>query len=726
MAQSIEIGGQTLFVYPGRPYPQGATWDGEGVNFAVFSEHATGVDLCLFEGPAESEACRIPMTEVTAHVWHIYLLGVMPRQLYGYRVHGPYEPEQGLRYNPNKLLVDPYAKAICGQVDWSQPVFGYQLGNDQADLAMDEQDDAPGVPKSVVPHLYFDWENDRPPLVPWHKSVIYETHVKGLTALHPDVPEEIRGTYAGLAEPVVTDYLRRLGITAVELQPVHAFIDDKILLDRGLRNYWGYNTLNFFAPEARYAAGGDNGNQVGEFKRMVKELHRAGLEVILDVVYNHTTEGNELGPTLSLRGIDNSIYYKLSAENPRYYTDYTGTGNSLNAGHPQVLQLIMDSLRYWIQDMHVDGFRFDLASALARELHDVNRLSAFFDIVHQDPVISQVKLIAEPWDVGEGGYQVGNFPILWAEWNGRYRDTVRRYWRGDDSQVAELGFRLTGSSDLYARDGRRPNASINFVTAHDGFTLRDLVSYNEKHNEANGENNQDGTTDNDSWNCGVEGPTDDPEIVSLRRRQMRNLLTTLMLSQGVPMLLSGDEIGRTQQGNNNTYCQDNELSWLHWDWDDEAKDLLSFTQRLIEIRLSHPVLHRRTFFQGRRLHGSEVRDITWLRTDGERMTDAEWDAGWIQSLGMLLNGDAIDELDERGERIVDNTLLILLNAYHEPIPFTLPARWADKPWLVLIDTAHPLEEVDEEAEERVVSASEGPIELEGRSMLLLKLIDEQP
>ena len=528
---------------PGKPYPQGATWDGTGVNFSLYSERATGVDLCLFEEVDASDGETIALRECTGYVWHGYLPGVKLGQLYGYRVHGPYDPEHGDRFNSAKLLIDPYARAVAGQLNWDAPVFGYKLGDPTADLSSDNADDAWGVPKGVVTTSHFDWGNDRPPLTPLHDSILYELHVKGFTALHPEIPPEIRGTYAGLAHPVVTDYLKKLGITAVELMPVHEFVDDKALLDRGLRNYWGYNSINFFAPEARYSAAGDRGEQIGEFKAMVKAMHRAGIEVILDVVYNHTGEGNQMGPTLSFRGIDNSTYYRLMPEHPRYYMDFTGTGNTLNVRHPQVLKLIMDSLRYWVQEMHVDGFRFDLASALARELHEVDRLSAFFDIINQDPVISQVKLIAEPWDVGDGGYQVGKFPPLWAEWNGRYRDVVRRYWKGDDGQLAELGYRLTGSSDLYQRDGRHPSASINFVTAHDGFTLADLVSYNEKHNEANGEENRDGSNDNFSFNYGVEGPTDDPAIQAVRLRQTRNFLFTLLLSQGVPMICGGDEIG---------------------------------------------------------------------------------------------------------------------------------------------------------------------------------------
>src|SRR3954470_7057601 len=564
-------------VLPGKPFPLGATWDGTGVNFAVYSENASKVELCLYDNRSKQEMERIVVRETTAFSWHCYLPGLQPGQLYGYRMHGPWEPLQGHRFNPAKLLIDPYAQGIAGSVDWEQPIFPYKFGMDNADVMLDDRDDGPGMPKSVVVNPYFDWEQDRSPRTPLSDSIIYELHVKGFSMLSEQIPESLRGTYAGLASPPAVKYLKDLGITAVELMPVHQFVDDNYLVEKGLRNYWGYNTLNYFSPDSRYSSAGDTGAQVAEFKAMVKALHREGIEVILDVVYNHTAEGNHLGPMLSLKGIDNTVYYKLVPDNPRYYMDYTGTGNSLNVGHPQVLKLIMDSLRYWVTEMHVDGFRFDLASTLARELHDVDRLSAFFDIIHQDPIISQVKLIAEPWDVGDGGYQVGNFPVLWAEWNGKYRDTVRRYWKGDPGTLSDLGYRLTGSSDLYQNDGRKPYASINFVTAHDGFTLEDLVSYNDKHNEANGENNQDGANDNSSWNMGAEGPTDNPEIIAARERQKRNLMATLLLSQGVPMICGGDEICRTQGGNNNAYCQDNEISWLHWDLDRDRRKLLEFT-----------------------------------------------------------------------------------------------------------------------------------------------------
>jgi isoamylase len=682
-------------ILPGKPYPQGATWDGTGVNFALYSESAAAVELVLFD-QKDSEPHSLPVRECTGFIWHCYLPGVKLGQLYGYRVHGPYEPDRGLRFNSNKLLIDPYAKALCGVVDWNAPVFGYRMGDAGEDHAMDDRTDDAGVPRCVVTTSHYDWENDRPPMTPLHDSVIYEVHVKGLTKLHPDVPEELRGTYAGLGHPVTIDYLKRLGVTAVELMPVHAFLDDGHLVSRGLRNYWGYNTINFFAPEARYCSSGSEGEQIGEFKSMVKALHRAGIEVILDVVYNHTAEGNHLGPTLSFRGIDNPTYYRLIAETPRFYMDYTGTGNTLNVRHPQVLKLVMDSLRYWVLDMHVDGFRFDLAAALARELHDVDRLSAFFDIINQDPVISQVKLIAEPWDVGEGGYQVGKFPTLWAEWNGKYRDVARKYWKSDPGQLAELGYRLTGSSDLYQqRDGRHPTASINFIVAHDGFTLNDLVSYSEKHNEANGEENRDGSSDNASWNCGVEGPTDDPAITGLRERQKRNMLSTMMLSQGVPMLCGGDEISRTQNGNNNAYAQDNETSWYDWTMDERKADLLGFTQRLIKLRREHPNLHRRKFFQDRRIdpdapdrevEGVQEQDVIWVRPDGCEMTGEEWNAGWVRCIGLQLNGRTLDDVDAFGQPLKDDTFLMLLNPHHEPIVFYLPQPHEGSIWELCFDT----------------------------------------
>ena len=707
---------------PGKPYPQGATWDGTGVNFSLYSEKATGVDLCLFEAVDSPGYETVPLRECTGHVWHGYLPGVRLGQLYGYRIHGPYEPERGERFNPAKLLIDPYAKAISGSLNWDAPVFGYKIGDSHEDLSNDGSDDAWGVPKCVVTTSHFDWENDRPPLTPLHDSILYELHVKGFTATHPEIPKELRGTYAGLAHPVAVAYLRKLGITAVELMPVHDFVDDKLLLERGLRNYWGYNSINFFAPEARYSSSGDTGGQIGEFKAMVKALHRASIEVILDVVYNHTAEGNQMGPTLSFRGIDNGTYYRLVADHPRYYMDFTGTGNTLNVRHPQVLKLIMDSLRYWVQEMHVDGFRFDLASALARELHDVDRLSAFFDIINQDPVISRVKLIAEPWDVGQGGYQVGKFPPLWAEWNGRYRDVVRRYWKGDDGQLAELGYRLTGSSDLYQRDGRRPSASINFVTAHDGFTLRDLVSYDHKHNEANGEDNRDGSNDNHSWNHGAEGETDNPEIREVRQRQVRNFLVTLLLSQGVPMICGGDEMGRTQHGNNNAYAQDNPTSWFDWNLDEAGRSLVEFTTRLVEVRRRHPNLRRRKFFQDRRIdpgtaarevNGHQEQDITWVRPDGNEMTPEEWKQGWVRCVGLRLSGRTLDDVNGVGEAIRDETFLILLNPHHEPIKFFMPRREGTA-WEVVIDSAVP------ERKDKPRIAAGAPFELIPRSTALLR------
>ena len=702
---------------PGSPYPLGATWDGAGVNFALFSEHATAVDLCLFDpdDPAR-ESHRIRMQEHTNQVWHVYLPEARPGLAYGYRVHGPYEPENGHRFNPTKLLLDPYAKAITGSLKWHDSLFGYRLGDPAEDLAPDDRDSAPYMPRSVAIDPAFSWGGDRRPRTPWHKTVIYEVHVKGLTARHPDVPRPLRGTYAGLAAPAAVEYLSRLGVTAVELLPVHYSVADKHLVDRGLTNYWGYNSIGFLAPDSRLAAARGAGEQVAEFKTMVKTLHEAGIEVILDVVYNHTAEGNHLGPMLSFRGIDNAAYYRLVHDSPRHYMDYTGCGNTLNMTHPRTLQLIMDSLRYWVLDMHVDGFRFDLASALAREFHDVNRLSAFFDVIHQDPVISQVKLIAEPWDLGEGGYQVGNFPPGWAEWNGRYRDAIRRYWKGDERQVADLGYRLTGSSDLYEQGGRRPSASVNFVTAHDGFTLADLVAYNGKHNEANGEDNRDGTDDNASWNCGAEGPTEDPAIQALRERQIRNFLATLLLSQGIPMLLAGDEIGRTQHGSNNAYCQDNEISWQSWPLPRATLRQLEFTRKLIRLRLDNPVFHRRLFFQGRHIHGSAVKDVSWFRPDGKEMMEDEWNNGFTRCLGLRLAGDAIEEMDEKGQSIVGDTFLVLLNAHHEGIPFILPAHRTRLRWELMLDTR------DWDLGHRMPAFRAGEsYPLEGRSLAVLRL-----
>jgi isoamylase len=660
-------------IWPGRPHPLGASWDGGGTNFAVFAEAAEAVDLALFDQAGIERRLRLP--ELTAHVWHGYVPEVGPGQRYGFRVHGPYDPDRGQRHNPAKLLLDPYAQAIEGAVAWDPSVFGYRADAD--DLVPDDRDSAPNMPKSVVVHdAGFPWGDDRRPGIPWADTIIYEAHVRGFTVRHPEVAPHQRGTFAGMGSPPVIEHLQRLGITTLELLPVHHFVSEHHLVTRGLTNYWGYNSIGFFAPEARYSSTGTRGQQVSEFKAMVRNLHAAGIEVILDVVYNHTAEGNQLGPTLSFRGLDNRSYYRTSDQNPRYYADYTGTGNTLNARHPQVLALIMDSLRYWVEEMHVDGFRFDLASALARSFHEVDRLSAFFDLIHQDPVVSKVKLIAEPWDVGEGGYQVGNFPVLWTEWNGRYRDTMRDFWRGAQTGVADIAFRLTGSSDLYQDDGRRPYASINFVTAHDGFTLHDLVSYNDKHNEANSEGNRDGSNDNRSWNCGVEGPTDDPEVNLLRERQQRNLLTSLLLSAGVPMLLAGDELGRTQLGNNNAYCQDNEVSWVDWEPDEGREALLEFCRAIVALRREHPVFRRRKFFQGQAIHGSGVKDIGWFTPDGAEMREALWQEPDISTLGVFLNGDELPDRGPRGERVVGASFLLLLNGGAEPALFTLP----DKPW----------------------------------------------
>ncbi len=703
-------------IYPGSPYPLGATHDGVGTNFSLFSEVAERVELCLFNEAGEET--RIELPEVTAFCWHGYLPNAVPGQRYGFRVHGPWNPAEGQRCNSAKLLLDPYAKAIEGEVRWNEAVFPYHFG--QPDDSKNDLDSAAFMPKCVVTSPFFDWSNDRPPRTPNHETVIYEVHVKGFTKRHPDVPEELRGTYAGLAHPAAIGHLKRLGVTAVELMPVHHFIQDSVLLDRGLRNYWGYNSIGYLAPHDGYAAaGGFIGQQVQEFKQMVRTLHQEGIEVILDVVYNHTAEGNHLGPVLSMKGIDNAAYYRLMPDDRRYYMDYTGTGNSLNMRHPHVLQLIMDSLRYWVLEMHVDGFRFDLAATLARELHDVDRLSAFFDIIQQDPVISQVKLIAEPWDVGEGGYQVGNFPPLWSEWNGKYRDHVRDFWRGAEGTLDEFAYRLTGSSDLYATTGRRPSASINFVTAHDGFTLRDLVSYNDKHNEANGEDNRDGESHNRSWNCGAEGPTDDPAVNALRARQQRNLLATLFLSQGIPMLLGGDELGRTQGGNNNAYCQDNEVSWF--DWDHVDRDLLEFTTRLIAFRRDHPVFRRRRWFLGARIHGEGVRDIAWFRPDGEMMTHEDWQKSFARSLGVFLNGEAIPSLDARGERVVDDSFYILFNAHFEPIVFRIPSHptWEGR-WVKVLDTT----EAVPDGRTREIHDAGAEVTVEGRSILLLKRVTD--
>jgi isoamylase len=698
-------------VWPGRPYPQGATWDGEGVNFALFSEHAEKVELCIFDASGRREIQRVTLRERTEEVWHCYLPEARPGMLYGYRVHGPYRPDEGHRFNPNKLLLDPYAKNIVGQLRWSDAHFGYTIGGKREDLSFDRRDSAGGMPKCKVVEAAFTWGDDRRPCVPWHEMVIYETHVRGFTMRHPQVPPALRGTYGGLATTPAIEYLKRLGVTTVELMPVHSFVDDRYLVEKGLRNYWGYNTIGFFAPDMRYSASG----KVSEFKTMVKALHSAGIEVILDVVYNHTAEGNQLGPTLSFRGVDNASYYRLVHDNPRYYMDYTGCGNTLDMREPRVLQLIMDSLRYWVLEMHVDGFRFDLAAALARELHEVDRLGAFFDILRQDPVLSQVKLIAEPWDLGEGGYQVGNFPVGWAEWNDKYRDTMRAYWKGDGGLIGEFAQRITGSSDLYGRSGRRPYASINFIAAHDGFTLNDLVSYNDKHNEANGEDNRDGHSHNLSWNCGVEGPTDDPAVIALRERQKRNMVATLFLSQGVPMLLSGDEIQRTQGGNNNAYCQDNEVSWLDWNISPEAERMLGFVRRMIAFRRAHPVFHRRDFFQGRPLHGSGAKDISWLQPDGAEMTEEQWAQSHARCLGMYLSGDALDETDSRGRALRDQSFLVLFNAHHDVIPFRLPAMGSGAAWLPEIDTSR-----DDGAPEGGPIAAGTEYPLQGRSLAVLR------
>lgn len=675
--------------WPGKPYPLGANWDGKGVNFALFSENATSVKLCLFDSNDHtSKITTVKLTEQTDYVWHIYLPGVKPGQLYGYYVDGPFDPHNGHRFNPNKLLLDPYAKAIDGRIDWSDAVFGYPVRSKDPDrdLEQDTEDSGVYMNKSVVIDAHFDWEGDELLNTPLHQSIIYEAHVKGFTMQHPDIDPEIRGTYKALASAPVISYLRKLGITAIELLPVHHFVHDSHLVDQGLANYWGYNSIGFFAPHSDYSSTGSMGEQVIEFKEMVKAMHSAGIEVILDVVYNHTAEGNHYGPTLSFKGIDNQAYYRQVEEDRRYYMDYTGTGNSLNMLHPRTLQLVMDSLRYWVTEMHVDGFRFDLASTLARGLLEVGKLSTFLDTIHQDPIISQVKLIAEPWDIGAGGYQVGNFPVQWSEWNGKYRDSVRRFWRSDESQVAEFAYRLSGSSDLYMVTGRRPFASINFITAHDGFTLNDLVSYNEKHNEANGENNMDGESHNLSWNCGVEGLTEDPEVTAIRERQKRNFLSTLFLSQGVPMLLSGDECSRTQGGNNNVYCQDNKISWFNWVWDEDQKMLFDFTSKLIELRKNSHIFSRRKFFHGRDIHGKGIQDIRWLTPNGTEMDDEEWNSAYVRCMGMLLNGEAMNEYDEKGRKIKDDIYILMVNSYWEKVPFYFSERQKNKKWELVIDT----------------------------------------
>ncbi|MDH4060124.1 MAG: glycogen debranching protein GlgX [Aquincola sp.] len=670
-------------VWSGQPYPRGATWDGQGVNFALFSESAERVELCLFDPSGRNEVQRIALREQTDQIWHAYLPQARPGLLYGYRVHGPYRPRDGHRFNSHKLLLDPYARNIIGGYRWHDALFGYRVGHDERDLSLDRRDSAPYTPRCKVVESAFTWGDDRAPRIPWHETVIYELHVRGFTKNHPLVPPALRGTYAGLACAPVVEYLQRLGVTTVELMPVHTFVDERHLVERGLRNYWGYNSVGFFAPDRRYSASG----KVAEFKTMVRTLHAAGIEVLLDVVYNHTAEGNECGPTLAFRGIDNASYYRLTPGDPRYYQDFTGCGNTLNLQHPRVLQLLMDSLRYWVTEMHVDGFRFDLASALARELHAVNQLSAFFDILRQDPILSQVKLIAEPWDLGSGGYQVGNFPVGWAEWNDKYRDTMRAYWKGEGGLIGEFAQRLTGSSDLYNRSSRRPYASINFVAAHDGFSLADLVSYDRKHNEANGEGNRDGHDHNLSWNCGTEGPTDVADIRALRARQQRNFIATLLFSQGVPMLQAGDEFGRSQAGNNNAYCQDNATSWLDWSHDEAQSALLAFTRQMTALRAAHPVFRRRDFFQGRPLFGSGVRDIVWLQPDGSEMNDEAWRLSHARALAVFLSGQGLNEVDGRGHAIRDDSFFLLFNAAAEALPFALPPGLAKGQGEVLVDTS---------------------------------------
>jgi isoamylase len=700
-------------VWHGRPYPRGATWDGMGVNFALFSESAERVELCLFDPSGRHEVQRIVLREQTDQVWHGYLPQARPGLLYGYRIHGPYRPRQGHRFNGHKLLLDPHARNIVGSLRWHDALFGYRVGHAEGDLSFDRRDSAAWMPRCKVVESAFSWGDDRPPEVPWHDMVIYEAHVRGFTRRHPEVPPALRGTYAALSCAPVIEYLKRLGVTTLELMPVHAFVDERRLLERGLRNYWGYNSIGYFAPEHRYSASG----KISEFKTMVRTLHAAGIEVILDVVYNHTAEGNELGPTLSFRGIDNAAYYRLVPDAPRHYQDFTGCGNTLDMQHPRVLQLLMDSLRYWVTEMHVDGFRFDLASALARELFEVDRLSAFFDVLRQDPLLSRVKLIAEPWDLGSGGYQVGNFPVGWAEWNDKYRDTMRAYWKGGGGLIGEFAQRLTGSSDLYNRSSRRPYASVNFVAAHDGFTLADLVAYNDKHNEANGEDNRDGHDNNLSWNCGVEGPTEDAEVLALRERQQRNFIATLLLSQGVPMLLAGDEIGRSQQGNNNAYCQDNELSWVDWTPGDGKRSLLEFTRRLIALRAAHPVFRRRDFFQGRPLIGTAIRDIVWLQPDGAEMTEQVWQQDFARALAVFLSGEGLNETDARGRALRDDSFVLLFNAAAETVSFTLPAALRLGPGELLVDTTR--------ADDPLPGAPFDPAlpyELPGRGLALIRLL----
>ena len=709
---------ETPETWPGSAYPLGSTYDGAGTNFALFSSVATKVELCLID--QDMQETRVPLEEVDNHVWHAYLPGVSPGQRYGYRVHGPWDPENGKRCDPNKLLVDPYARAFDGEFDQHSALFSYDVHADNPGTGRNEEDSLGHTMLSVVINPFFDWGDDRSPNIPDEESVIYECHVKGMTQLHPEIPENLRGTYAGMAHPAMVEYLTDLGVTAIELLPVHQFLQDDRLRDLGLRNYWGYNTFGFFAPENHYASSDKPGDAVAEFKQMVRAYHEAGIEVILDVVYNHTAEGNHMGPTIAFRGIDNEAYYRLVDGDRFHYMDYTGTGNSLNVRDPHSLQLIMDSLRYWVTEMHVDGFRFDLASTLAREFSDVDRLATFFDLVQQDPIVSQVKLIAEPWDVGENGYQVGNFPALWSEWNGKYRDTMRDFWRGEASTLGEFASRLTGSSDLYQHNGRRPTHSINFITAHDGFTLNDLVSYNEKHNAANGENNRDGESHNRSWNCGVEGPTDDPEVLQLRAQQRRNFLTTLLLSQGTPMIAHGDEFARTQNGNNNVYCQDNEIAWMNWELLEESKELHDFTKRLIAIRKAHPVFRRRRFLSGGAL-GEDVpdREIAWLTPDGQLMEQSDWDFAFGKALMVYLNGDAITEADRRGRKVNDDSFALLFNAHFEDIEFTVPPQQFGAKWEMLIDTTEPLGY----PEEKTVVAAGDTVVVPARATLVLKQVE---
>lgn len=704
-------------IWQGKPYPLGTYWDGQGVNFAIYSENATQVILCLFKHAHDKhEYAQIYMEEVTGYVWHAYLPDIKPGQLYGYRIEGPYEPEKGHRFNLNKLMIDPYAKAICGKTEIKSSMFDYKVTSLKKNNTLQPHtiNNAGDVNKCIVIDHHFEWEDDLSPDTEMHDTIIYELHVKGFTMQHPDVPNELRGTYKGLASEPVINYFKQLGITAIELMPIHHFAHRKYLIDNGLSNYWGYDTIGYFAPHAEYTSSSCYGGQVNEFKEMVKAYHKAGIEVILDVVYNHTVEGNHLGANVSFKGIDNANYYRLDPDNPLYYKDYTGTGNTLNLINPHVLQMVMDSLRYWVTEMHVDGFRFDLASALARGLYEVGKLSAFLDTIHQDPVISQVKLIAEPWDIGNGGYQVGNFPVLWSEWNGKYRDTVRKFWRGDESQVAELAYRLSGSSDLYLNDGRKPYSSINFVTSHDGFTLNDLVSYNDKHNEANMEENRDGDNHNNSYNYGIEGPTDDPKINNIREKQKRNFLATLLFSQGVPMISHGDEYGRTQNGNNNAYCQDNELAWVNWDWDEKQKALFEFTKSIIHIRKSIPIIHRKRFFKGREIMGKDIWDIRWLREDGEDMTNKEWQTHYIRCMGMLINGELIDEKNNVGERIKEDILFLMVNSFWEPLEFKLPVIKDNDEWEILADTHNHRDGANAKIRNNII--------INDRSLILLKYI----